>query len=284
MINELYELSAAMEWAGVQTENWHRKYRPIPNIRPNAPCVRIVLSGGTVAGISELSEAQGRSRRKYGSNQGSYPCMNLAPLCRVTDEGIKRQLSALKPEELTGEKLREIKGWCTANNWGGKFRGKYRISMVSTAEEQGGPAEVYEPLRLLMEESGAFADPAVLHAGLEEAVWRMLARGENAALALHVLFHPGKAERAAAEDHGSLSVALEAESLIRMGANAADGRFVTELNRVLLRLSEPERGGPAGETDAFGVPFEPLEEPMPTVKLAGGFDVTLRTMFKEQRC
>lgn len=34
--------------------------------------------------------------------------------------------------------------------------------------------------------------------------------------------------------------------------------------------------------DAFGTQFNPLEEPMPSVKLAGGFDVTLRTMFKER--
>lgn len=36
--------------------------------------------------------------------------------------------------------------------------------------------------------------------------------------------------------------------------------------------------------DAFGIPFQAIEEPMPNVKLAGGFDVTLRTMFKKQRC
>lgn len=36
--------------------------------------------------------------------------------------------------------------------------------------------------------------------------------------------------------------------------------------------------------DAFGIPFQAIEEPMPNVKLAGGFDVALRTMFKKQRC
>lgn len=37
--------------------------------------------------------------------------------------------------------------------------------------------------------------------------------------------------------------------------------------------------------DAFGDPFDPsLSEPMPNVKLPGGFDVTLRTMFKDQFC
>ena len=40
----------------------------------------------------------------------------------------------------------------------------------------------------------------------------------------------------------------------------------------------------ADSIDAFGVPFQTIEEPMPSVKLAGGFDATIRTMFKEQRC
>lgn len=286
MINELYELSAAMDQVGVQAQNWHRKYKPIPKIRPDAQCVRIVLSKGAVAGLSEISEAQGECLRKYGSNQGSYPCMNLAPLYRVTDKEIKKQLSALRPEELTEEKLREIKSWCSVNNWGGSnFRGKYKISMVKTPAELHDAAEEYEPLRLLMEESSAFADPDVLHQKLEAAVWRMLAQGENTSLALKVLFYQGKAEEKAEKDYGSLSVALDAEKLIEMGASATDRRFVTELNHVLLRVSETEQdSGAPGETDAFGIPFDPLEEPMPSVKLAGGFDVTLRTMFKEQRC
>ncbi len=47
------------------------------------------------------------------------------------------------------------------------------------------------------------------------------------------------------------------------------------------RSKDPEYGA---LTDAFGNEFLPLEEPMPNVKLAGGFDVTLRTMFRGQPC
>lgn len=285
MINELYELSAAMDKAGIQAQIWHREYTPIPNIRPNAPCIRIVLSAGEVTELSEISEAEGKHLRKYGSNQGSYPCMNLAPLYRVTDEGIKKQLSSLRPEELTDKKLQEIKSWCSVNNWGKKFRGKYKVSMVDTPAKLCTAAEKYEPLRLLLEESSAFADPDVLHQKLEETVWRMLAQGENIRLALKVLFYSGKAKKDSEDDYGSLSIALEAEKLIEMGANASDRRFVEELNRTLIRVGDARRRSDAANvTDAFGIPFEPLKEPMPRVKLAGGFDVILRTMSSNEEC
>lgn len=285
MINELYQLSLAMDKAGVQAQNWHRKYKPIPNIRPGAPCIRIVISGGEMTALSNISPELGACLRKYGSNQGSYPCMNLAPLYRVTDEGIKRQLSLLRPEELDDAKLAEIRSWCGADNWCGKFRGKYKISMVNTPAELREAAARYEPLRLLIEESSAFADAAVLRQRLEAAVWGMLERRENVALALCILFHHGKAGKKASEDYGSLSVALEAQRLIDMGCSAVSAAFVAGVNQALLDASQAEeKRGSAGERDAFGFLFEPLEEPMPSVKLAGCIDVTLRTMFRAQHC
>ena len=102
MINELFNLSAALERVQTQTQSWHRKYKPIPNIRKNAPCVRITVSDGKVIYISLIDANLGQSLRKYGSNQGSYPCMNLAPLYRVTDESVKKELTDLgkHPEKI----------------------------------------------------------------------------------------------------------------------------------------------------------------------------------------
>ena len=94
MINELYKLSESRDEAGIRTQSWHRKYKPIPNIRATAPCVRLVLAEGVITDFSEVSADLGAGLRKYGSNQGSYPCMNLAPLYRVTEETIKKQLAA----------------------------------------------------------------------------------------------------------------------------------------------------------------------------------------------
>lgn len=217
MINELYKLSAAMDEAGIRTQSWHRKYKPIPNIRATAPCVRLVLAEGVITDFSEVSADLGAGLRKYGSNQGSYPCMNLAPLYRVTEEPIKKQLASLRPEKLTAEKLQELKSWCSVDNWNRKFLGKYKISMVNTSVELRAAAAEYEPLRILIEQSNLLADPAAFRQALETAVWKKLGRGEDTELALRILFYQGKANQAAEDDYGSLSVALEAEKLIDAG-------------------------------------------------------------------
>lgn len=131
MINELYNLSLALNSVQVQTQNWHRKYKPIPNIRENAPCVCITVSGGKVTVISLVGTELGRSLRKYGSNQGSYPCMNLAPLYRITDDSVKKELADLSkhPEKIDDACICKMRTWCTENNWGRKFQGKYKICM-----------------------------------------------------------------------------------------------------------------------------------------------------------
>lgn len=90
MINELYTLSRALAEANIEPYQWHQRYKPIPNIRANAPCICITLSDGKVSKISMLDAKFGTILRKYGSNQGSFPCMNLAALYRITDNTIKK--------------------------------------------------------------------------------------------------------------------------------------------------------------------------------------------------
>ena len=116
MINELYELARVLDDAQVKRQSWHPKYKPIPNIRQNAPCVRIMVSGGKIADISSVSAELGKSIRKYGDNQGTYPCMNLAPLYRITDESVKKELADLKkhPEKIDTACICKMKTWCTA--------------------------------------------------------------------------------------------------------------------------------------------------------------------------
>lgn len=287
MINELYELSKALNSAKIQTQNWHLKYGAIPNIKANAPCVRITISDGKILSLSAVDEKCGTILRKYGSNQGSYPCMNLASLYRVTDDTIKKELTDIynHPETLSAEMLQRIKEWCTENNWCEKFLNKYKRSMDSTAAELRSMASQYEPLQVLIKDSQYFIDSAFMHDELEAAVFKMLERRENTELALNILFYQGKKNESADNDYGSISVALESEKLIEMGVPAISEKFVQGLNKCLLdaRASQQSKSK-TNAVDAFGVSFETIEEPMPNVKLAGGFDVTIRTMFKEQHC
>lgn len=286
MINELYDLSGALKNARIQTLNWHRKYRPIPNIRNNSPCVRITVSDGRVVCISEIDKAYSQILRKYGTNQGSYPCMNLAPLYRITDESAKKELIDIRdhPERIDEIYISRMKKWCSENNWGRKFRGKYKISMESIPEDLL-PASGYKPLQILLDETKPFINPSHLHAELERTAWEMLERHEHTSLALTILFYQGKMDSSADDDYGSLSVAFDSTKLVIEGVPAVSEKFVLEFNQHLLDIESAQRTkGKGNSIDAFGIPFQVIEEPMPNVKLAGGFDVTLRTMFKEQHC
>lgn len=111
MINELYELSKVLHNEDIKTQSWHRKYQPIPNIRSNAPCVCIKVSAGKVIGISSVDAELGKILRKYGSNQGSYPCMNLAPLYRITDDTKKKKIADLgnHPEKIDDACIAEMR-------------------------------------------------------------------------------------------------------------------------------------------------------------------------------
>ena len=210
MINELYDLSEALKNARIQTQNWHRKYKPIPNISAKAPCVRITVSNGKVAHISEVDAAHGQLLRKYGSNQGSYPCMNLAPLYRITDEAVKKELADVRshPERIDLPCISRMKTWCVENNWGSKFQEKYRRSMKNTPEELL-PASDYKPLQILIDETKPFINADYLHTELERIAWEMIERCENISLALTILFYQGKEDKEPDDDFGSLSVAFE---------------------------------------------------------------------------
>lgn len=104
----------------------------------------------------------------------------------------------------------------------------------------------------------------------------------NISLALKVLFYEGNAEKTQENDTGTLSVALESSKLITKGTPAVSSKFVKEINKILLAAENVQKD--VNGVDAFGVPFALLEEPMPNIKLAGGFDVTIRTMFRDHKC
>ena len=191
-----------------------------------------MVSGGKIADISSVSAELGKSIRKYGDNQGTYPCMNLAPLYRITDESVKRELADLKkhPEKIDTACICKMKTWCTQNNWGDKVQKKFRTSMERAHEaEFRSAAARYRPLRCLLEETEYFADPTLLHNELERKAWELLRSVKDTALALTLLFYLGKAGADAESDYGSLSVAFDALKLIDDNIAAVSNRFVLEV-------------------------------------------------------
>lgn len=288
MINELYNLSAAMNSAGVKANVWNRKYLAIPNINAKQPCYRITIQGGKVLEISSVDQELGKLLRKYGSNKGTFPSMNLTPLYLVTDDTTKDAISKITAESLNADKIEEIRSWCKINNWDNKnFRTLYKGHMESVPNELEKLVPDFEPLKILTEESRMFIDSQILHKELEDRVFAMLSEHRNIALALGILFlckDESKENKKGKTNKENISVALETPRLVEMGIPAVSDMFVTELNEALLAAENKDaQNADASNLDAFGSPYSPINDPMPQVKLSG-FTVSLRTMFKEHKC
>lgn len=287
MINELHQLCAALLEAGITTEKPYPDYRPIPNITRKAPCIRIVLDGNEVAEIESVPAEKWENIKKFGNNQGSFPAMNLVPLFRVSDEGVKKVISQLIKEGGSVETER-IMSWCKINNWSQKFRNKYKISFEKrTAEIQNllQRENSYEPINKLIQASSAFRNPDVLHEALTKTAFDILRSKRGMTTALQVLFYLPTQKDEEQKNEGTLSVVLDTYDLVDEGLSTIGPKFAKGLNRAFLASdSSADKKVTPDATDAFGRSFIPLEEPMPKVKLAAGFDVSLRTMFKGQPC
>ena len=169
MINELYELTGALHKADIQMDVWHLKYLRLPKIRAKNPCLGITLAHGKIVDIRAIPADYADGIRKYGTNQGSYPGMNLTPLYKVTNEDISKKIKNLKPEELTSQSIAEIKALCTESNWNKKYLNKFNISMTKVPTELSTLIPDCRLLQILMGETNYFTDPEVLHKALTNA-------------------------------------------------------------------------------------------------------------------
>ena len=287
MINELYELNTALKETGIATEVWHPKYGEIANITSKAPCIRIVIDGEKVAEIESVAKNNQSNIRRFGNNQGSFPAMNLTALYRVTDDTIKKEITRLI--QVGGDcELERIKSWCTTDNWTQKFCNKYSINLESrpnTILGLLGENNGFEPFKVLYEAVQPFKDAKKLHDAIYDTAMEMLSAQRDIAVALRVLFFLATPKDVSNGETGKLSVVLDTYDLEEAGFSTVGPKFAKGLNHALLQAEGGKRKEvSAGERDAFGRSFVPLEEPMPKVKLAAGFDVALRTMFKGQPC
>lgn len=287
MINELHQLSVVLLDAEIATEKFYVDYRPIPNISRKAPCIRIVLDGSEVAEIESVPAEKWGNIKKFGNNQGSFPAMNLAPLFRVTDESARGEIGqAIK--EGTPIDFEKVISWCGTNNWSSKLENKYKISFEKRTTEiqcllQGDDS--FGPIDELIRASLLFRNPKVLHEALKKTALNMIRKRQDTITALQVLFYLPTGKDKENREEGALSVVLDTYDLEDLGLSTVGPRFAKALNRAFLTAeSRAKKNSVPAVRDAFGREYLPLEEPMPKVKLAAGFDVTLRTMFKGQPC
>lgn len=126
MINELYQLSATLSRMDIVGDKWHREYKLIPNIKADAPCVRVVFLGDKVVRLDSVNADLGQKLRKYGNNQGTFPAMNLAPLYRIADAKRAQEISKILKADSSQIDIQQIREWCDCSNWGAKFSKKYK--------------------------------------------------------------------------------------------------------------------------------------------------------------
>ena len=280
MINELYDLTKAMEQAGVRTQRWHRMLLPLPNVSEKAPCVRILLCEDGSAELSSISAENATMLRRYGNKHGLFPATNLVPLYRITDAKQKEQLQQIFKGKAEVPSVDVIRSWCTQDNWNAKFLDKFAISTQKRPAELEELLSAVQPepavLRFIREARPRLA-PESFRAILEAAVFCLLERRTEMILALRVLFHLGSESKMPENDSGTLSVVLDSQKMHDDGMPLDGMEFLLDFNRALLEVESRGAKMANGATDAFGKPYVPLDEPMPEVKLSG-FSAILRTM------
>lgn len=289
MINELYQLSNALDTANVQTTTWHREYLPLSKVSDKNPCVRILLNGDGTVSLSRVADKDAAILRKYGSKQGTFPAMNLAPLYRITDTAQKKQLQAILKGKQAVPSFELIRQWAVVRNWSGKFLHNRYTNSLKTV-----PAKIEKSLsdfpnlaiHSLIQEAKILQNPERFYSLLQQSAFAMLRQRINMPLALQVLFYLGDEKKPAQDDFGTLCVILDSRTLERQGIPAIGSVFMQQFNDALLQTEQKKSavGNASAEVDAFGHPFFPLADPMPRVKLAGGFETALRTMFHENPC
>jgi hypothetical protein len=293
MLNELYSLSNTLGSKGISTNEWHREYKPLPNVTAKAPCIRIWLANdGPICGIESISAELAQSLRKFGNNQGTFPAFNVVPLYRITDEEQISELERIEKKTATLD-LEKIKSWCVNDNWKESIVKKADRSLQNIPQtlsdlignqEQPERALISELIRLA---SGFINEPEKsFKAALGKCVFAKLQKQEDINLALSILFHKGDSKKDSKEDIGaSLSVVLDLFDWQQYGYPIANKHTTEWINEMLLKSSLPSTStqSEGDGSDAFGLPFVNPNEPMPSVKLSG-FDVTLRSMFNGQPC
>jgi hypothetical protein len=294
MLNELHSLSDALNSMSIPTIEWYREYKPLPKVTAKTPCIRIWINAdGSVQGLDNISAELSPLIRKYGNNQNSLPAFNIAPLYRVTNKEIARELEQVAKNQTLLD-LDRIKSWCTDNNWRSSISKKVNNCLNKCAMELQEYIEQETPLptnsvTALIRSLCVYSTDGSkkFRESLEAQAFAELRAGTNIGPALAVLFHKGNQDSKTPEkDSGSLSVMLDYAGWQEYGYPVASEEMTGWINGILLQSEETETmegTAEGGAKDAFGLPLGNIREPMPSVRLPG-FDVTLRTMFHEQHC
>lgn len=288
MINELSSLSRALEQAGIVPSQSYREYIPLPNVSEKAPCIRIWVKNGQVVDFESIDREHAMQLRKFGSNQASFPGLNIISLYRITDESEKKLISRCREKPETIDIL-QLQALCKENAWEPYQNSRIRNCFSTTPEKMTGllndaGTRKENLLNDLAEECAPFADARVLHESLTRAAFAKLEKKQDIKLALLILFQLGDAEKSCKEDKRNISVFFDTDAYDTYGMYVASREFTEFLNAAFLQAEKFSTGGAIEDRfmDSFGEIYVPTHTPMPKVKLAAGFAPALYTMFDEK--
>lgn len=290
LINELSSLSRALEQAGIVPSQSYRTYIPLPNVSEKAPCIRIWVKNGQVVDFEAIDREHAMQLRKFGSNQASFPGLNLISLYRITDESEKKLVAQCieKPETIDVMQLRAL---CKENAWEPHQNNRIKNCFSATPKEMAGLLETAgnpkeNLLNALAAECAPFANAQMLHESLTRAAFAKLEKKQDVRLALLILFQLGDARKQCKDDKRKISVFFDTDAYDTYGMYVASGAFTTYLNTAFLQAERIATSNTSedGSMDSFGQIYVPTNAPMPKVKLAAGFEPALYTMFDGQPC
>lgn len=304
MINEAYGVTKALQASGIDFSDKIRS-NGLEEV-PSNPCIKICLNDDGISSLHRLTGDQLAGIYKYGSNQGSYPHMNLFPLLALPtlpkgkdDLRVKNELNLLKnaataPETLTDDDIEalvsiceESADGCHDSRWfpitekdATRFASKYAQCMVKVPHELLKKTEDFGPVRSLVVATDRYREPQVLYDALKESAFQALRNRQGIDTALLLLF--GIAGK---RNTSTLSFLFDSEELINSGNSTCSYSFNSGLNEALRRHeSEAGTGDDGCSLDAFGQPYKSNKERMATFKLPDKMNACLRTMNDAAAC
>jgi hypothetical protein len=273
MLNELHELSVTLSSNNIKQQEWHDDYTQLPG----GDCYRVWLhSDGAVAKIEVMSKDLVAVCRKYGNNQQAFPAFNIAPLYRITSDEDRAYYDAINrgKYQVDVKRLREM---CVNDNWNGKLLKKVNGCLHKKIPNMPDGSAISSLMRITEQ-----IDSTWFRTTLEKSVWEYIQ--SDTRTYLPILIHIGNAKKQAKDDTGSLSVILDLVDWEQFGYSIASENTTKQINEWLRSCANSDEQTESGVYDAFGTPYKDIGKPMPTVRLAPGFEVVLRSMFHEQLC
>ncbi len=296
MLNELHDLAASLEGAGVQAMAWHRHFKPNPKPTLKSPLFFVCLNKeGKISRVEPLMDRErAASIRKWEVAYGlSFPSFNVSPLYRVSndEEGRKHTAEFKKallkkspPDEINiADTIKALinDGICL---WGEKDKKKLskcfrEVSKDVTALLGQVPSE-FMAIKELTKRT-ELLDAETFFNGLRSYFVSSLSEHpETAKDFFDALFFYPKNNRT---KPGRVTVILELADQSSFEFPANHSKLQAWMNERFL-ASEKGSASTSSEIDAYGKPLTGWKDKFPSSRLSILGNVILRAMSKESPC